>query len=60
MQYMNTYDFDYTTNYQALLACILNPELTTEKALGIIAQISVRSEKSTKLSDDLKVKVIEF
>lgn len=59
MQYMNTYDFDYTSNYQALLACIFNPELTIEKALGMIAQISLKSEKAIKLADDLKVKVID-
>ena len=64
MNYTNTCDFDYTENYQALLACIFNPELTIEKALGIVAQISNKSASATKLSKrkisyDCKVKLID-
>lgn len=33
MNYTNTCDFDFTENYMALLACILNPKLSIGKAI---------------------------
>lgn len=37
MNYTNTYDFDLTDNYMALLACILDPSLSIGKAVKYIA-----------------------
>lgn len=41
MKFTNSYDFDFTENYMALLACILNKKLTVSKAISLIALQSV-------------------
>lgn len=42
MNYTNTCDFDYTENYMALLACILNPKLSIGKAIKYITLEDVK------------------
>ncbi|MBC8630291.1 hypothetical protein H8697_01020 [[Eubacterium] tenue] len=45
MKCCNTYDFDYTENYMALLACILNPKLSIGKAIKYITLEDVKDIK---------------
>lgn len=64
MNYSNTYDFDYTENYMALLACILNPKLTIGKAvkhivLENIKDSETREYKRTNQKHNYKVKVLD-
>lgn len=60
MSFYNTYDFDLTANYQALLACILNPDITSEKALAVVASVYTKSEKkvSSKYSNKARKIVV--
>lgn len=59
MSFYNAYDFNLTSNYQALLACILNPDLTTEKALASVALTHIRSDSRGKNDIKCKVTVID-
>lgn len=64
MNYSNTYDFDYTENYMALLACILNPKLTIGKAvkhivLENIKDFETKKTKRTNQKHNYKVKVLD-
>lgn len=64
MNYSNTYDFDYTENYMALLACILNPKLTVGKAIKHIVLENIkdsetREYKRTNQKHNYKVKVLD-
>lgn len=64
MKYSNTCDFNYTENYMALLACILNPKLTIGKAvkhivLDDIKDSGVREYKRTNQKHNYKVKVLD-
>lgn len=64
MNYSNTYDFDYTENYMALLACILNPKLTIGKAvkhivLDNIKDSETKKTKRTNQKHNYKVKVLD-
>nr|WP_195365995.1 hypothetical protein [[Eubacterium] tenue] len=44
MKYCNTYDFDYTENYMALLACIVS-ELTVDECVRKIALQHKRDQR---------------
>lgn len=64
MNYSNTYDFDYTENYMALLACILNPKLTIGKAIKHIVLENIKDSetkktKRTNQKHNYKVKVLD-
>ncbi|CEO27106.1 hypothetical protein [Paraclostridium sordellii] len=76
MKYSNTYDFDFTENYMALLACILNPKLSIGKAIKHIiledarygeggAYRNIKSPKKSynyraRVTDEVENKVYEF
>lgn len=64
MNYFNTYDFDYTENYMALLACILNHKLTIGTAVKHIAldnikESETRKYKRTNQKHNYKIKVLD-
>ena len=66
MKYSNSYDFDFTDNYMALLACILNPSLTIGKAIKQITLYDPKDDKGgyyrkvkPKQNHNYKVKVLD-
>lgn len=64
MNYTNTCDFDFTENYMALLACILNPKLSIGKAIRNITLDETKNSeggeyRKTKQKHNYKVKVLD-
>ena len=66
MRYSNTYDFDFTENYMALLACILDSRLTIGQAIKYITLDDYRDTEGgnykkvkRRQNHNYKVKVID-
>ncbi|GIM32743.1 hypothetical protein [Paraclostridium bifermentans] len=67
MNYTNSCDFELTDNYMALLACILNPQLSIGKAVKYITLEDVKDKKGgeyrqpskARQSQKYRVKVID-
>ena len=59
MRYSNTYDFDFTENYMALLACILDSKLTPAMALKRIGIEDDNKNKYNNNSKFRKIKIID-
>ncbi|WP_460423655.1 hypothetical protein, partial [Paraclostridium sordellii] len=66
MKYSNACDFNFTENYMALLACILNHELSIGKAIKNIVLDDPKDSKGgeyrkviSKQENNYKVKVID-
>ncbi|CEN87314.1 hypothetical protein [Paraclostridium sordellii] len=66
MKYSNSCDFDFTDNYLALLACILNPSLSIGKAIKHIVLDDPKDDKGghyrnikPKQNYNYKVKVVD-
>lgn len=66
MKYYNSYDFNLTENYMALLACILNPNLSIGKVIKHITLYNPKDDKGghyrkvkPKQNHNYKVKVLD-